>query len=61
VLCGFFREIEEDISALASSLSKQFLHRIEDSIRQSGNAAGAEIVENFYVAPDIKRVCGLSI
>jgi hypothetical protein len=61
LLYSFFKEIEDNINALATSLTKQFLHPIENSIRQSGNAEGAAIVENFKVAPSIKRVCGLPI
>ena len=60
-MCNFFKENEETVNALAASLNKQFLYHIESSIQQSGNVAGAEIVENFRVAPSIKKVCDLTV
>jgi hypothetical protein len=55
-LHGFFQEIEDGVKALATSLEHRFLTPIENSVRQSGNAVGAEVIENFRIAPVIKRV-----
>lgn len=56
LLQGFFQEIEDAVKALATSLEHKFLKPIEDSVRQSGNAAGAEVIENFSIVPAIRRV-----
>ena len=52
----FFQEIEDAVKALATSLEQKFLRPIENSVQQSGDAAGAEVIENFSIAPGIKRV-----
>ena len=56
LLHGFFQGIGDAVKALATSLEQEFLKPIEDSVRQSGNAAGAEVIQNFRIAPVIKRV-----
>ena len=56
LLYGVLQEIEDAVKSLATSLEQKFFKPIGDTVRQSGNAADAEVIENFSIAPAIKRV-----
>ena len=55
-LLGLFQEIEDWVCTLVNGLVRKFLANLENSVQSSGDAQGAEIINDFTVSRLVKKV-----